>query len=290
MVALLPMFLLLPPRPAAGELWLTVLDVGQGLAVVARTENNALLYDTGPNFNSDADSGNRIIVPFLRGEGIRQLDAMVVSHADSDHSGGALSVLEAVPVKGLVSPLNANHPLQQTAASKRACRVGESWDWDGVRFDMLHPLEQSYDNPKLKTNALSCVLKITTAHGSVPLSADIEKKSERKLLARAGNVLSSTMLVAPHHGRKTSSTEEFVRQVNPALTIFTVEYRNRFGRPREEVMERYRAQGSRLLRSDTDGAVLLRFAGNSVTVETWRALHRRYWQDTPTSVSALELE
>ena len=289
-VALLPMFLLLPPKPAAGELWLTVLDVGQGLAVVARTENNALLYDTGPGFNSDADSGNRIIVPFLRGEGVRQLDAMVVSHADSDHSGGALSVLEAVPVKGLVSSLNADHPLQQTAASKRACRAGESWDWDGVRFDMLHPLEQSYDNPKLKTNALSCVLKITTAHGSVLLPADIEKKSERELLARAGNALSSTVLVAPHHGSKTSSTEEFVRQVNPALTIFTVGYRNRFGHPREEVMERYRAQGSRLLRSDTDGAVLLRFADNSVTVETWRALHRRYWQDTPTSVSALELE
>jgi competence protein ComEC len=199
-------------------------------------------------------------------------------------------VLDAVPVKWLVSSLNADHSLQQTAASKRAYRAGESWDWDGVRFNMLHPPEQSYYNPKLKTNALSCVLKITTAHGSVLLPADIEKKSERELLARAGNALSSTVLVAPHHGSKTSSTEEFVRQVNPALTIFTVGYRNRFGHPREEVMEHYRAQGSKLLRSDTDGAVLLRFADNSVTVETWRALHRRYWQDTPTSVSALELE
>ncbi len=280
-VALLPMFLLLPPRPAAGELWLTVLDVGQGLAVVARTENNALLYDTGPGFNSDADSGNRIIVPFLRGEGVRQLDTMVVSHADTDHSGGALSVLDAVPVQWLVSSLKADHPVQQTTSNKRSCRAGESWDWDGVRFDMLHPLQQSYDNPKLKTNALGCVLKITTAHGSVLLPADIEKKSEHELLARAGDALSATVLVAPHHGSKTSSTEEFVQQVKPALTIFTVGYRNRFGHPREEVMERYRAQGSRLLRSDTDGAVLLRFAGNNVTVETWRARHRRYWQDTP---------
>ena len=89
------------------------------------------------------------------------------------------------------------------------------------------------------------------------------------------------MLVAPHHGSKTSSTDEFVRQVNPRLVIFTVGYRNRFGHPREEVMERYRALGSTLLRSDTDGAVLLRFADTTFVVETSRALRRRYWQDIP---------
>ena len=105
-----------PPKPASGELWLTVLDVGQGLAVVARTENHALLYDTGPGFGAEADSGNRTIVPFLRGEGVKHLDAMVVTHADSDHSGGALSVLQAVPVEWLVSSLNDDHPIQLAAA------------------------------------------------------------------------------------------------------------------------------------------------------------------------------
>ena len=280
-VALLPMFLALPPKPAAGELWLTVLDVGQGLAIVARTENHALLYDTGPGYSSDADSGNRIIVPFLRGEGVKRLDAMIVSHADSDHSGGALSVLDAVPVAWLGSSLDADHPIRQAAPGQRRCHAGESWQWDGVRFDMLHPQQQSYPgsnpSPKLKTNALSCVLKITTAHGSVLLPADIERKSEVELLASAGDALASTVLVAPHHGSKTSSTEAFVQRVNPELTIFTVGYRNRFGHPREEVVERYRALGSRLLRSDNDGAVLLRFADNSVAVETWRGLRRRYW-------------
>ena len=255
------------------------------MRLFSRTKNNALLYDTGPGFNSDADSGNRIIVPFLRGEGIRRLDAMVVSHANADHSGGALSVLEAVPVEWLLSSLSAEHPIQQTAGNKRPCRAGESWDWDGIRFDMLHPSEQDYANPKIKTNALSCVLKITTASGSVLLPADIEKKSERELLARAGNALSATVLIAPHHGSKTSSTEEFVQQVHPGITIFTVGYRNRFGHPREEVVERYRAVGSKLLRSDTDGAVLLRFAGGGTAVETWRALYRRYWQDVPASAA-----
>lgn len=280
-VALLPIFLVLPQKPAAGELWLTVLDVGQGLAIVARTENHALLYDTGPGFSSEADSGDRTIVPFLRGEGIKHLDAMIVTHADSDHSGGALSVLEAVPVKRLVSSLRADHPIQHAASNQHHCRAGESWQWDGVQFDMLHPSEQSYSNPKLKTNALSCVLKITTAHGSVLLPADIEKKSEYQLLANNGNALPSTVLVAPHHGSKTSSTDEFVRQVNPRLVIFTVGYRNRFGHPREEVVERYRALGSTLLRSDIDGAVLLRFADNAFAFETSRALRRRYWQDIP---------
>lgn len=280
-VALLPIFLVLPQKPAPGELWLTVLDVGQGLAIVARTENHALLYDTGPGFSSEADSGNRTIVPFLRGEGINHLDTMIVTHADSDHSGGALSVLEAVPVEWLVSSLRADHPIQLAATNKHRCRAGESWQWDGVQFDMLYPSEQSYSNPTLKTNALSCVLKITTTHGSALLPADIEKKSEYQLLVTHGDALPSTVLVAPHHGSKTSSTDEFVRQVNPRLVIFTVGYRNRFGHPREEVMERYRALGSTLLRSDNDGAVLLRFADNTFAVETSRALRRRYWQDIP---------
>ncbi|SEP26829.1 ComEC/Rec2 family competence protein [Nitrosovibrio sp. Nv6] len=281
LVALLPMFLALPPKPASGELWLTILDVGQGLAVVARTENYALLYDTGPGFSSEADSGNRTIVPFLRAEGIKHLDAMIVTHADGDHSGGALSVQQAVPVEWLVSSLSDDHPIQRAASNRQRCRAGQSWQWDGIRFDMLHPSEHNYSNPRLKTNALSCVLKITTLHGSVLLPGDIEKKSEYQLLANDAGNLASTVLVAPHHGSKTSSTDEFVRRVNPGLVIFTVGYRNRFGHPKDDVVERYRAVGSRLLRSDIDGAILLRFEDNDLSVETSRALRRRYWQDIP---------
>ena len=278
-VALLPLFLLLPPKPGTGELWLSVLDVGQGLAVVARTENHVLLFDTGPGAGSAPDSGDRTIVPFLRGEGIKRLDTMIVTHADSDHSGGALSVLEALPVGRLFSSLNEEHPIQLAAANKEQCRAGVSWFWDGVRFDVLHPLEQSYKNPKQRTNELSCVLRISTDHGSVLLPSDIEKQSEYQLAAQVGDVLSSTVLVAPHHGSKTSSTAEFIRRVDPRLVIFTVGYRNRFGHPADAVVERYQALGSRLLRSDADGAILLRFAENGIAVETGRALRRRYWHD-----------
>lgn len=282
LVALLPMFLLPLPKPEQGELWLAVLDVGQGLAVLARTEKHTLLYDTGPAFTPEADSGSRTIIPFLRGEGIRHLNAMIVTHADSDHSGGGLSVLQAVPVEWLVSSLRDDHPIQQAVLKRRRCRAGQSWEWDGVRFDMLHPAEESYNNLRLKSNALSCVLKITTRHGSVLLPADIEKKSEYQLLKHYGETLSSTVLIAPHHGSKTSSTEEFVRKVNPRLVVFTVGYRNRFGHPKDEVAERYRSVGSRLLRSDADGAILLRFAGNDLAVERWRARRTRYWHDSMT--------
>ena len=276
-IALLPMFLAQPPRPESGELWLTVLDVGQGLAVVARTEHHALLFDTGPSFG-ETDSGSRIIVPFLRGEGIRQLDTLIVSHADSDHSGGALSVLEAIPTKRLLSSLRSHHPVQQVVLHKEQCRAGQSWQWDGVHFEMLHPLTQDYANTKLKTNARSCVLKITSIHGSVLLPADIEGKDELALLARGSDKLPATVLIAPHHGSKTSSTAAFLQKVNPSLTIFTMGYQNRYDHPSEVVVARYHNLGSQLLRSDREGAILLRFANNEWSVASWRRLHRRYWQ------------
>ncbi len=190
-------------------------------------------------------------------------------------------MLQAIPVERTVSSLRDDHPIGIASARSEKCRAGQSWQWDGIRFDMLHPLEESYRDARLKTNALSCVLKITTSHGSVLLPADIEKKTEYQLLARDSDVLPATVLIAPHHGSKTSSTEEFVRRVNPALVIFTVGYRNRFSHPREEVVNRYRTIGSRSLRSDTDGAVLLRFANGDVSVESSRTLRRRYWQDVP---------
>lgn len=277
-VALLPLFVVSPPKPATGELWLAVLDVGQGLAVVARTEHHTLLYDTGPGFG-ETDSGARIIAPFLRGEGIRHLDLMMVSHADSDHSGGALSVLAAIPVNTVLSSMNSDHPIPQAATHSRQCHAGDSWQWDDVHFELLHPLAQSYQRDKRKTNDASCVLKITTRHGSVLLPADIEKNSERALLDRAHQQLSSTVLIAPHHGSKTSSTQAFVNQVNPRLTIFTVGYRNHFGHPREEVIKRYRDLGSQVMRSDRDGAVLLKFQDDGIAIDSWREINRRYWHD-----------
>ena len=280
LIGVLPVFLVVPPAPQAGALWLTVLDVGQGLAVVARTANHALLYDTGPGFNVDADSGNRVILPYLRGAGVSKLDAMIVSHNDLDHSGGAISVLDGVPVNWMISSLPDNSPILLHARKSSHCVAGQSWQWDGVRFDVLHPMRESYADEGVKDNDRSCVIKITSRYGSALLPADIESVSEQELLDRIPRALSAHVLVAPHHGSKTSSTEEFVRQVNPFVTIFTAGYRNRYGHPKQEIVKRYEALGGALYRSDQSGAVEFRFENtHGFTTAVYRHQHHRYWWD-----------
>lgn len=280
MAGLAPMFLLVPLQPAEGELRLAVLDVGQGLAVVAQTRNHALLFDAGPGYTAGADSGSRIVVPYLRASGVKRLDGMIVSHDDNDHRGGAISVLDAMPVSWLASPLTAASPIPSHARNSLRCFAGQAWEWDGVRFEILYPAWESYAAEQLKDNARGCTLKITTPYGSVLLPADIEKESEADILARYPGTLPSTVLVAPHHGSKTSSSEAFIRKINPEIVIFTMGYRNRFGHPKPEVVARYRELGSRLYRSDVDGAVLLRFDSKDVEPQTWRRERRRYWQES----------
>jgi len=272
-----PMFLLPPDRPVPGELKVAVLDVGQGLSVVVQTAQHALLYDAGARYSADADSGSWVVVPFLRGTGISRLDGFVVSHDDLDHSGGAASVLDAVPVGWFASSLPKEHELQKTAYSPRNCFTGQRWQWDGVQFEMLHPTSTSYSVADLKDNYRSCVLKITSPHGSLLLPADIEHAAEQELVDSQSRLLAADVLVAPHHGSKTSSTEAFLAAVNPSVSIFTVGYRNRFGHPKPEVVERYHAQGSRLYRSDEDGTVLLDFTVDGIGIKTWRAVKPRYW-------------
>ncbi|MDP2785057.1 MAG: DNA internalization-related competence protein ComEC/Rec2 [Sulfurimicrobium sp.] len=275
-----PLFLMLPPAPRQGELWLTVLDVGQGLAAVARTRHHTLLYDAGPSFGTEADAGSRIVVPYLRGTGVSRLDGMVISHDDIDHSGGAASVLQSVPVGWTISSLPERSPVLSGAANKFRCFSGQQWTWDGVRFEMLHPTWGSYQNDRFKDNDRGCVLKITTAFGSVLLPADIERRSEQDLLERLPDALAANVLVVPHHGSRTSSTEAFIRAVHPATAIFTVGYRNRHGHPKEEIVERYLAQGIETWRTDTSGALDLRFGAGGMTLQSQRQLRQRYWQAT----------
>ena len=278
LIALLPMFLVLPALPPEGTLRLVIFDVGQGLAVAAQTHNHALLYDTGPNFNSEANSGNRILIPALRGMGIAQLDGLILTHDDNDHTGGALSILQGLPVNWLSSSLAANHPLLQHASNTQRCIDGQTWEWDGVHFEVLHPSAESYAAEKIRDNNRGCVLKISTGKHSVLLAADIEKESEWRLLKQHEEKLPSTLLVVPHHGSKTSSVNAFVAAIHPRYAVFTVGYRNRFGHPREEVVERYRAIGSELLRSDTDGAIVVEMDTQNISVERYRKSHARYWQ------------
>ncbi|MDR2613717.1 MAG: DNA internalization-related competence protein ComEC/Rec2, partial [Candidatus Accumulibacter sp.] len=241
---MMPMLTVPPARPPHGEAWIDVLDVGQGLAVAVRTAEHALLYDTGPRFG-EADAGQRIVAPFLRAVGVARLDALVVSHGDQDHAGG----LEAIRAHGPI----ARFLTSIAGIGAEPCVAGQSWEWDGVRFAILHPLERDYANPARRSNAMSCVLRVWNDGGAILLTGDIETGDERALIARADGQLRSEILVAPHHGGRGSSSPGFVAAVAPQEAVFSAGYRNRFGHPRAEVLERYAA--SRQWRTDRDGDV-----------------------------------
>jgi competence protein ComEC len=265
-----PAFCLQPAAPLPGELWLTTFDVGQGLAVMARTSTRTLLYDAGPAWAPESDSGSRVLLPAMRGAGLEKLDLVVLSHEDSDHIGGALSVLESFEVDALTSSLAAGHPLRGMVATPRRCASGESWQWDGVRFEFLNPLPAGPS----KRNDLSCVLRIATEGGAVLLTGDIERAGEKVLLS--SDVRSEVVLV-PHHGSRTSSTPEFVAAVAPRWAVVAAGYRNRFGHPHADVVGRYERAGARIARTDRDGAVSVSLTAAGIEVVSERHRRGRYW-------------
>ncbi|HZV54754.1 MAG TPA: DNA internalization-related competence protein ComEC/Rec2 [Rhodocyclaceae bacterium] len=275
-VALLPLVFVPVPRPAVGEAIVRVLDVGQGLAVHVQTAGHDLLYDAGPAFSADANSGNRIIVPYLRAAGVRALDTMMVSHQDKDHEGGAESVLESIPTALLLTSVSAGHPLSALPVAHRQCVDGEAWEWDGVRFHVLHPTEGDY-SVATKSNDLSCVLKVSAISGAVLLTGDIEARNEAALLARHGADVAAEVLVPPHHGSRSSSTPAFIAGVQPRLTIYSAGYRNRFGHPATEVVKRFEAAGTEPHRTDADGAVTVLLGRHGVVTTAERQTRHRYW-------------
>ena len=272
---MLPAVALPPPAPEAGTAWITTLDVGQGLAVLVRTANRSLLYDAGPIFGADADSGERIIAPYLRAIGIERLDAMIVTHKDLDHSGGAASVLENHEVGELLSSLPAGDPLLGLAPRARRCAAGQNWTWDGVRFEILHPASAAAT--ARKTNDLSCVLKVSAGERAMLLTGDIERPSEMELVARNASALAADVLLVPHHGSRSSSGAEFLAAVRPSVAVVPAGYRNRFGHPHPEVLERLAAL--KLLRTDHDGAVVVKVTRQGIELAGERQRKRRYWHD-----------
>lgn len=263
--------------PAQGEAWVVTLDAGQGLAVLVRTANRALLYDAGPAFGTESDSGERIILPYLRAIGVSRLDALVVTHNDVDHSGGAASILQALEVDRFLSSLPAASPLLALAPAER-CAAGQGWEWDGVRFEMLHPAAGALER---RTNNLSCVLKVTARGGAMLLTGDIEREAEAALLERDAGALRADVLLVPHHGSRTSSSAGFIAAVAPRAAVVPAGYRNRFGHPAADVVERYAAAGVALRRTDREGALAARLSAQGVEIEGERERRRRYWHDAP---------
>ncbi|MEA9983523.1 DNA internalization-related competence protein ComEC/Rec2 [Herbaspirillum sp. RTI4] len=273
--ACLPLLLNRPATPAPGSMWITAFDVGQGMALLVETPAHRLLYDTGPYYSPESDGGSRVILPYLQARGITRLDAVVVSHSDNDHSGGALSLLRSVAVERVYSSLPTQSDIVRASPRHQRCEAGQHWQWEGVEFSMLHPTSDSYQQVQLRPNARSCVLKVTLGKQSILLPGDIEAPQEAELLATGVDVRADVLLV-PHHGSGTSSTVAFLEAVAPEIALFQLGYLNRFHHPKPAVFDRYGRMGIRRLRSDESGAITLEF-GPGLDVAEYRRSHARYW-------------
>ena len=273
---LLPVLLWQAPTPAPGQFELLAADIGQGNAVLVRTARHALLYDAGPRHANDSDAGQRVLLPLLRAQGVH-LDTLMLSHRDSDHTGGAAAVLGAQPQALLLSSLEAAHELQAGRRTQR-CEAGQHWDWDGVRFEVLHPQAEDYGRAR-HSNTLSCVLRISNGSQAALLVGDIEKAQEARLVAE-GAALRADWLLVPHHGSKTSSTADFLDAVAPRLALVQAGYRNRYGHPAPEVSARYAERGIQVLDSPRCGAAHWQSA-RPTAIRCERALQQRYWQHQP---------
>jgi len=274
---LLPVLLWQAPRPAQGEFEVLAADIGQGNAVLVRTARHSLLYDAGPRYGIDSDAGDRVLVPLLRAFGER-LDTVVLSHRDSDHTGGAAAVLAMQPQARLLASLEAGHPLQALRTAQR-CLAGQRWTWDGVQFEILHPVEADHARFAARPNALSCVLRIGNGRTAALLAGDIERLQEAALVARGASP-GADLLLVPHHGSKTSSSDALLDAVRPRIALVQAGYRNRFGHPAAEVAARYRRRGIALIDSPRCGAA--RWSSTAPgAVHCERDAARRYWHHVP---------
>jgi len=271
LILLIPLMLHRPERPEIGAFRLDLLDVGQGLSAVVRTRNHVLIYDTGPRFGSDFDAGQAAIVPYLRHEGIERIDTLVISHGDRDHIGGFDSLNEAMAIDRIVTGIDGT----LDGHDARHCDKGERWQWDGVTFAFLHPAPDFAGGE----NDRSCVLKVGDPGHGLLLPGDIEAGAESDLVHRGSGQLQARVLIAPHHGSKTSSTLGFLKAVEPELVLFPVGYRNRFGFPRPSVRERYRRLGIAQYDTARQGAIRVDFSpmGEIAQVLSFRNEIRRYW-------------
>ena len=281
----------MPPHevPAHGQFELVAADVGQGTAMLVRTRGHLLVYDSGPQYAPDVDAGQRVLLPLLRARGDHRIDTLMLSHRDSDHVGGASSLLQSLPMAELTSSIEDTHPLRlqarQLGIPSRRCEAGQRWEWDGVRFEVLHPKAGDYASVQ-RSNAMSCVLRVQGASASgssVLLTGDIEREQEIRLLRERPEALRSEVLIVPHHGSKTSSVAAFLDAVAPQVAVFQAGHLNRYGHPADEVTARYRERGIARIDSPSCGAWSWRSGvdrgAQPATCE--RAEARRYWHWRP---------
>ena len=244
------------------------LDVGQGLSVVIHTRRHTLVFDAGAAYASGFDLGKAVVVPYLHYKNINHLDALIISHSDNDHSGGAKSILDSFSAKDKY--LGGG----DTKIGFRSCQYGMQWNWDGINFKFLYPFKDT----QLKGNDASCVLKVENAQHSLLIASDIEKVAENDLISRIPEALKNHVMLVPHHGSLTSSTDQFVDQSNPNIAIISSGYQNRFSFPKAEVVARYQQIGAKIYNTATSGAIQVDFeTSGQINISQYRQIHKKYW-------------
>lgn len=257
-----------------GDFTVMLLDVGQGLSVSIHTATHTMIFDTGAKYSDKSDLASTVIIPYLHGLQTNNLDLLVVSHGDNDHAGGAKTLLTTLKVNRLLTSV----PELFDGFNAESCVEGMSWQWDGVDFEFLNPSKFSL----FEGNDASCVLKVSSLSGSILLTGDIEKNTERSLLQYLPEKLQADVLIAPHHGSKTSSTERFIDEVAPGYVLFPVGYRNRFGFPKPTIVDRYKERGIKQFDTANDGALSIKFASNEpIKIEGFRENNTKFWSWKP---------
>ncbi len=291
---LIPVINITAHKPPAGQIRLTMLDVGQGLAMVIQTRQHTMVYDTGDNYSAQFNMADSVIIPFLRSRGIRHIDRLIISHTDRDHAGSYKELIKHFSVAEIISGEASSDFFdnfkKHTHKRISQCQKNDKWWWDGVLFEVLSPiiasplaesLRVSGNNKKSsqkKNNNQSCVIYITAQNKfSYLLTGDIEKKVEVKLLKNYPD-LTVKVLQVPHHGSKTSSSASFLSRIKPQMALFSYGYRNRFRHPSEKVVQRYQKKGVKLY-STANGAIDIKvdLTNNSLLVTQQRLVNKRFW-------------
>ncbi|MET0065240.1 MAG: DNA internalization-related competence protein ComEC/Rec2, partial [Candidatus Thiodiazotropha sp.] len=272
----LPVLVVQPERPVPGGFWLTLLDVGQGLACVVETRNHVLLYDTGPGAANGYSAAAAVIEPYLLSRGRSRIDRLILSNGDQDHAGGATFLKSALAVLSTLSGESAR------VGDAEACESGLQWDWDGVSFRILHPAPGDRFND---SNNRSCVLQVESGGHRVLLPGDVEKDAEQRLVARYPDSLQSQILIASHHGSAGASSPAWVEAVQPDWVLFSTGYRNSYGFPRASVVDRWRAQGAATLNTADCGSIRFRVEPGTALEPPRRHCveEKHYWQNCTVS-------
>ncbi|MCF6287653.1 MAG: DNA internalization-related competence protein ComEC/Rec2 [Proteobacteria bacterium] len=268
LILLVPLFIKSENDLYEQEVRLRVIDVAQGLSILVQTQNHTMVYDTGAKYESGFSMAKAAIIPLLQSYGIKKIDKLILSHADNDHAGGVKEVVDAFEpdifdVKGLYN----------------SCQYPLTWQWDGVEFEVLSPFELE---PYLGNNA-SCVIKITSIYGSVLLTADIEEPVEYRLLSQFPEKIKSDVLIVPHHGSKSSSSQNFIQGVSPKYAINSSGYANQFNHPHALIKQRYTQRGIKFYDTQSSGMITIDIGSNGVKVTSYLAENKHFWHTSSDS-------